>query len=163
MKLKETTDPALQSQITESILRDLPEWFGIEESLMDYVNGVGGTLFIVAYENDAPTGFISIKNQNAYTAEVYVMGNYKKERNKGIGKLLVKESIKKLKEQGIQFLMVKTLGTSHPDSHYKATRLFYKKVGFYPLEENNVLWGPENPCLTMVMAISTIEPVRSIH
>ena len=34
-----------------------------------------------------------------------------------------------------KFIMVKTLGDSHPDKHYKITREFHKNVEFYPLEE----------------------------
>jgi hypothetical protein len=53
----------------------------------------------------------------------------------------------------VKFLMVQTLGESHPDRHYKRTREFYSKVGFYPLEEIKEIWGKENPCLIMVKTI----------
>ena len=53
----------------------------------------------------------------------------------------------------MKFLIVKTLGDSHPDNNYKRTRGFYNKVGFYPLEEIKEIWGEENPCLIMVKSI----------
>ena len=41
-----------KSNITNSILRKLPEWFGIEESIIEYVNGVKNSDFYVAYYLD---------------------------------------------------------------------------------------------------------------
>lgn len=46
--------------------------------------------------------------------------------------------------------MVKTLGESHPDVYYEKTRRFYKKAGFYPLEEIKEIWGEQSPCLIMI-------------
>lgn len=54
----------------------------------------------------------------------------------------------------IKFLMVKTLGESHPDVNYKSTREFYYKAGFFPLEEIKEIWGKENPCLIMVKVVT---------
>jgi hypothetical protein len=34
-----------------------------------------------------------------------------------------------------------------------ATRAFYEAVGFKRLEEFTAIWGPENACLIMIMAI----------
>ncbi|PPK49409.1 hypothetical protein [Clostridium algidicarnis] len=53
--------------ITNSILRELPEWFGIEEAIVEYVNGVKNTDYYVAYDSNTAIGFISIKSNNSYT------------------------------------------------------------------------------------------------
>lgn len=140
----------LKSNIANKILRQLPEWFSIEESTANYVNNVSKTIFLAAYDSNELIGFISIKFNNEYTAEVYVIGVLKAYHNKGIGKKLLSEAEKFIEERGCKFLMVKTLGESHPDVYYKNTRKFYAKVGFYPLEEINEIWGKDNPCLLMV-------------
>jgi len=143
-------DNEKKSKVTNKILRQLPEWFGIEESTVEYVNSVKETDFLAAYDSDELIGFISVKFNNKYTAEIYVMGVSMSYHNKGIGKKLLTEVEKLIREKGCKFLMVKTLGESHPDVHYKKTRGFYGKVGFYPLEEIKEIWGEENPCLLMV-------------
>ncbi len=57
--------------------------------------------------------------------------------------------------EGFSLLHVKTLAPtlSDPDPGYAATRAFYAAVGFLPLEELPQVWGPENPCLLMVMVL----------
>lgn len=54
-----------------------------------------------------------------------------------------------LSTRGVEYLQVKTMGPSRPNPEYDRTRGFYRRVGFRPLEEND-LWGPRNPCLIMV-------------
>lgn len=151
--LKTILDKNEKTNITNHILRKLPEWFGIEESIIEYINGVKDTDFYVAYDSNIPIGFISIKANNKFTAEVYVLGVLKEYHNQGIGKKLLQKAEEILKDNKYKFIMVKTLGESHPDVHYKNTRKFYSKVGFYPLEEIKEIWGKENPCLIMVKDI----------
>lgn len=150
LELKKLLSNEEKSRIAEKILRNLPKWFGIEEAIVEYVNGVKNTDFYVAYHLDKPIGFISIKSNNEYTSEIYVIGVLKENHNLGIGKKLLEISQKELIENKVRFLIVKTLGESHPDKNYKITREFYKNTGFYPLEEINEIWGEENPCLIMV-------------
>lgn len=150
IKISRVLDNVEKSKITENILRQLPEWFGIEESLIEYVDGVKATDFYAAYDSDKLVGFISIKTNNMYTSEIYVIGILKEYHGNGIGKSLLKVAENQLAGGKVKFLMVKTLGESHPDKNYKETRKFYKKVGFYPLEEIKEIWDKENPCLIMV-------------
>ncbi|WP_332871749.1 GNAT family N-acetyltransferase [Paraliobacillus zengyii] len=131
-------------------MRQLPEWFGIEEAIVKYENEVISTDFYVYYLSDKPVGFISVKPINKYTSEIYVMGILTEYQNRGIGKKLLETVEESLIKNNIKFFMVKTLGDSHPDKNYKSTREFYYKTGFYPLEEINEIWGEENPCLIMV-------------
>lgn len=144
-------DKEKKSQIANNILRKLPEWFGIEESTAEYIRNVKETDFYAAYDVDIPVGFLSIKYINPFTSEIYVTGILKEYQHKGIGRDLLSKALEALKSQSTKFLMVKTLGESHPDKNYKITREFYKAVGFYPVEEIKEIWGPENPCLIMIM------------
>ncbi|MFA9557614.1 GNAT family N-acetyltransferase [Evansella sp. AB-rgal1] len=142
-----------KTRITDSILRQLPEWFGIEEALVNYVEGVVHTDVYALYVAEKPVGLISIKSNNQYTSEIYVMGILKEHQNSGFGKKLLEVAQDRLRMNKVNFLMVKTLSDSHPDIHYKKTREFYHKTGFYPLEEIKEIWGKENPCLVMVKSL----------
>ena len=153
IQINKLLDNEQKSNITNSILRKLPEWFGIEEAIIEYVNGVKNSDFYVAYYLEVPVGFISIKSNNNYTSEIYVIGILKEHHNHGIGKKLLETVQEELIKNEFEFLMVKTLGDSHPDKHYKLTREFYKNVGFYPLEEIKEIWGEKNPCLIMIKTI----------
>ncbi|MDC0980394.1 hypothetical protein OAQ84_01525 [Bdellovibrionales bacterium] len=62
------------SAVTEKILRSLPDWFGIEESTMAYIEKSKELPMVVAYEDEIPVGFISVKQHSPYTSELYVMG-----------------------------------------------------------------------------------------
>lgn len=152
--IKEIQDKEEKAGITDSVLRQLPEWFGIEEAILEYVEGARNTDFYAAYEGKQVVGFISIRINNEYTAEVYIIGILKKYQNRGAGRRLLETVEKSLIKKGYIYLMVKTLGESHPDINYKRTRGFYRKVGFYPLEEIKEIWGPENPCLIMIKSLS---------
>ncbi len=147
------TDRGQKSNITNSILKQLPEWFGIEEAIVEYANGSGNTDFYAAYRLDKPVGFISIKAINIYTSEIYVTAVLKEYQRTGIGKKLLETAQEELINKNVKFLMVKTLGDSHPDEYYMKTRKFYCKMGFYPLEELKEIWGEECPCLIMVKAL----------
>lgn len=153
IQINRLLDNEQKSIITNSILRELPEWFGMEESIIEYVYGVKNSDFYAAYYLDMPVGFISIKSNNKYTSEIYVMALLKEHHKHGIGKKMLDTIQEELIKNKVKFLMVKTLGDSHPDKHYKNTREFYKNVGFYPLAEMKEIWGESNPCLIMVKTL----------
>lgn len=148
--IKLINDPELKSTITNFILRRLPDWFGMEDAIVEYVENSKDTIYYSAYHNDESIGFINLKFNNKYTAEIYVMGLVETYHNKGVGRALMEQAVKYCSENKYKFLMVKTLGESHPDKYYKRTREFYEKAGFYPLEEIKEIWGKECPCLLMI-------------
>ena len=78
-----------KSRITNYILRELPEWFGIEESIVEYVEEVKQYDFYGVYNQEEVIGFISIKYNNKYTAEVYLIGVLKNYQNNHIGRRLI--------------------------------------------------------------------------
>lgn len=152
--IKEIDNNYKKSEITETILRQLPEWFGIEESILDYIESVKEKKFYAAYDKNSVVGFICLKFNNKYTAEIYVMGVLKQYHGKGIGRQLVSLSEKYLLDNEYKFFMVKTLGESSDYEFYKQTRKFYSSIGFYPLEEIKEIWNENNPCLIMVKSIN---------
>lgn len=153
MIIKEICDIQEKKEISTSILESLPNWFGIQESRQEYISESSNLPFFAAIDESNPVGFISVKENNRYTAEIYVMGVLPDSHNQGIGKSLVSRVLQWAKEKGYEFLQVKTLDESHPDIYYAKTRKFYTSVGFKPLECLPDLWGKENPCLIMIQHI----------
>lgn len=78
------------------------------------------------------------------------MGVRPQSHHQGIGRALISHAEGWLLERHVKYLQVKTLGPSHPDPGYAATRAFYLAVGFRPLEELKQIWDENNPCLLMV-------------
>jgi GNAT superfamily N-acetyltransferase len=137
--------PAERSQLCETVLRDLPEWFGIEESTAAYIRDVA-QLPTFGVGNDA---LLSLKLHTPHAAEVYVMGVRRPRHGQGLGTALLSAGEAYVRARGVQYLQVKTLGPSHPDSGYARRRAFYEARGFVPLEEIHGLWE-QNPCLLLV-------------
>ena len=134
-----------RSRLCERILRDLPEWFGIEEATTAYIRDVAD-LPTFAIAEDA---FLSLKLHNPSSAEVYVMGVRATRHRQGLGSALLAAAEGYLRERGVDYLQVKTLGPSDPYEPYASTRRFYESCGFVALEELHGFWE-DNPCLIMV-------------
>lgn len=150
MKVEKIENKVRKKEVCLKILRDLPEWFGIESSLLNYSEEVMEKEFYTATISDEPVAFISVKINNEFTAEIYVIGILKNFHRMGIGKILLEKAEEILKEKGYKFLMVKTVSESLDNAAYAKTRLFYKKIGFLPLEEIAEIWGEQNPCLILI-------------
>ncbi len=132
------------------ILRSLPDWFGIEDAILNYSLEIDRLPTWLACESGQVIGFLSLKQHNPYSAEVYVMGVLQQAHHNGIGRAFMAEAEAWLREQGVEYLQVKTLGPSHPDNNYAKTRAFYLACGFRPLEEIKQFWDENNPCLILV-------------
>jgi len=153
MVIKEINDKEKKRRISAHILKALPNWFGIPEATEEYINRSTELPFFAAMDESKPLGFISMKENNRYTAEIYVMGVLPDYHRQGIGRALFNRALSWAKEHGYEFLQVKTLDESHPDIHYARTRKFYLSMGFKPLECLPELWGEKNPCLIMIQYI----------
>lgn len=138
----------------EQILRALPDWFGIEEAIVQYGQAIDRLLTFLAEQAGEVLGFISLKQHYAGSWEVYVMGVSPGMHRQGLGKALMQAAETYVQSQGGGYLQVKTLGYSHPDEAYARTRAFYQAMGFCPLEEIPQVWGDANPCLILVKKIT---------
>jgi ribosomal protein S18 acetylase RimI-like enzyme len=146
MRVRAVEEPRVRSDLCRSVLEELPEWFGIAESVEQYIRDVA-ELPTFAVGRDA---FLSLKLHSAAAAEIYVMGVRPETQGRGAGTALVQAAEEFLRARGVEFLQVKTLGPSHPSTHYARTRRFYESRGFRPLEELAGVWDESNPCLIMV-------------
>ncbi len=138
----------------ERILRSLPDWFGIEQAIVDYVRDIGSMETWVAALDGDVVGFATVHRHNPFSAEIQVMAVVAEHHGGGLGRRLVEHAEAVLRTASVEFLQVKTLAPSHPDEHYARTRRFYERLGFRPLEENR-LWGEANPCLVMVKHLAS--------
>ncbi len=145
MTVFEVEVPDERSRRCEHVLRDLPEWFGIEEATAAYISDVA-ELPTFSIEDD---GFLALKLHTPLSAEVYVMGVRRARHGQGLGSALLRAAEAYLRARGVEYLQVKTLGPSDPDAGYASTRSFYLARGFVALEEIHGLWE-HNPCLIMV-------------
>jgi catechol 2,3-dioxygenase-like lactoylglutathione lyase family enzyme/GNAT superfamily N-acetyltransferase len=150
--------PAGRGAVCERILRSLPAWFGIERAIHDYVRAVEDMPTWVAEAGGETVGFLSLEVKNDWVAEIHVMGVRSEWHGRGCGARLLETAEAYAHRRGLELLMVKTLGPSHPDEGYARTRRFYLARGFRPLEEFHGVWDPGNPCLVMAKRVSPAAP-----
>ena len=150
IEINEIFEADKKSGICNDILRALPNWFGVEASIVDYVEKVRTMPFYTAFDSGRAVGFVAVKVHNPHTSEVCVMGILKEFHRQGIGKMLVECAERYCKENDMEFLTVKTLDVSGESESYDKTRLFYRAMGFKPLEIFPMFWDEDNPCLFMV-------------
>jgi len=145
----EVEDPGERSRIAELVLRELPEWFGIDEATQSYIDAAATlTTFAVG---DA--GFLCLKRHFPETAEIFVLGVRRDAHRQGIGRSLVRAAEAWCAANGVDYLQVKTLAHTKDDANYARTRAFYDAVGFTPLEIFPELWDPRNPALQLVKRV----------
>jgi ribosomal protein S18 acetylase RimI-like enzyme len=152
-RIFEITDNTKKAEYTNTILHKLPEWFGIEESLIHYVETVNKYPYWAAFDKDNCIGFFSGKIHYNRTGDIYVCGIDPKYHGKGIGTLLYKELEKYFVENNCKYIIVKTLSEKNPDKNYEKTRKFYTKNGFEELITLTEMWDENNPCLIMIKRI----------
>jgi GNAT superfamily N-acetyltransferase len=135
------------------VLATLPTWFGIPESVAEYVASADTHPTVIASVDGDDVGLLTLVTHTPYAAEVYVMGVLPDHHRHGIGRAMLERAEEWLSERDIEYLQVKTLSPRHPDPGYAKTRAFYLACGFRPLEEFRDLWSPDQPALQMVKAL----------
>jgi GNAT superfamily N-acetyltransferase len=138
----------------ESILRTLPEWFGLEQPLLDYARRAGELPTFTARVEGEPVAFLSLRRHFDETAEIDCMAVARAHHGRGLGKALLDAAEHWWRGRGGVLLQVKTLGPSHPDPHYARTREFYRRCGFVAVEEFADFWSPAHPCLLLVKPLA---------
>jgi GNAT superfamily N-acetyltransferase len=144
--------------VCRQVLTTLPHWFGVPESVEEYVAKAEGNPTVVVTVDGEGVGILTLVVHTPYAAEVYVMGVRPEHHRRGIGRQMLELAETWLRGRDIEYLQVKTLSPRHPDPGYVKTRDFYFAVGFRPLEEFPDLWQPENPALQMIKTLSPRPP-----
>ncbi|MDQ1477342.1 MAG: hypothetical protein QOE62_2571 [Actinomycetota bacterium] len=136
------------------LLRDLPEWFGIEQSIRSYVDAARTLPSTFALRDGEVVGACVVRHHTAVAAEIEVLAVARTLHRQGVGRRLVQTVESGLREGGVVLLQVKTFGPSGVSEEYERTRAFYASMGFLPLEERTDIWGTENPCLISVKPLT---------
>jgi len=152
LQIKIILSDADKEVIARTILESLPDWFGIPESTEKYIADSKGHPFFCAYADDAPIGFLYLKETGRHTMELAVMGVLKEHHRQGVGRKLFMEAKNEAKRLGYSFIQVKTVQMGRYDI-YDDTNRFYLSLGFKELEVFPTLWDECNPCQIYIMAI----------
>ncbi|MCJ7832224.1 MAG: GNAT family N-acetyltransferase [Actinobacteria bacterium] len=138
----------------ERLLRSLPDWFGIEDSLQEYVVDARTkpTYLAVEPRSREVVGALLVTMHNPESAEIHLLAVSPQHHREGIGRRLVSSFESDMSAAGVRVLQVKTLGPSRGDEAYSKTLSFYVAMGYVPLEELHGIW-PDNPCLILVKAL----------
>ncbi len=146
-------DVAIKRYITKKILTELPEHFGIDSAIKDYINGVKETHFLAAKNQGEYVGFYALKAENPKVLNLYVLGILKAYQNQGIGKRLQASCERYAREHSFQYLMVLTLATKANHKPYLRTHRFYQRMGFIDFFQSDELFDEHNPALIMLKAL----------
>ena len=153
-KIMEILENNKKTEYSNYILRKLPEWFGNEKGLLEYVNTVYKYPFWAAFDKNNCIGFFSLKFHHNRTGDIYVCGIDPNYHGKGIGTLLYKELEKYCLKNNCEYIIVKTVDEKNIEKHYGKTVKFYKSIGFKELITLPELWDENNPCLIMIKIIN---------
>ena len=92
LKILQIENDEEKQRICEKVLKALPEWFGIDEATLEYIDNVAGTMFFVAKMSGEVVGFYSIISHFPQTSEIFVCGILPKYHRLGIGAELQKQA-----------------------------------------------------------------------
>jgi GNAT superfamily N-acetyltransferase len=137
----------------ERVLRTLPEWFGIERSLLGYAQSTERLPTFVARASGRVIGFLSVEPQPAAGWELHCIAVDAAFRRRGIGRRLHRHAERWLAAGGVRALEVTTLAPSHPSAEYAETRQFYEHIGYVP-QEDPAEAEPHLPVIQLVKAIA---------
>ena len=150
--LQTIIDTAEKRKIARRILEALPEWFGIPEARENYIRESADEIMVASFDNDAPNGFLCLKETGRETVELAVMGVLKEYHRKGIGTKLFEAAKQIAVERGYSFMQVKTVQMGRY-AEYDRTNWFYLALGFKEFEVIPTLWDECNPCQIYVMSL----------
>lgn len=139
-------------RIARLILESLTDWFGIPEARETYIEESADEMMVASFDNDAPNGFLCLKETGRDTVELAVMGVLPEYHRKGIGSKLFEVAKQIAVEKGCSFLQVKTVQMGRYEE-YDRTNRFYLAIGFKEFEVFPTLWDECNPCQIYVMSL----------
>ncbi|HVY02266.1 MAG TPA: GNAT family N-acetyltransferase [Caulobacterales bacterium] len=141
--------------ICRAILDDLaPEWFGVPASNAAFAEEAEAGPAWIAFAAQSPVGVMVLRQVSEDAMDIHVIAVRRAHHRGGIGRAFIAVAEDGARRAGCALVSVKTRGPSGASEEYERTRLFYRGVGFRAVEEFTEIWGPENPCLIMVKALT---------
>jgi ribosomal protein S18 acetylase RimI-like enzyme len=138
----------------EAIIRSLPYHFVIdEESDASSASAPTSVQGLVATQDGAVVGFLTIRSQSDDATEISSMAVRSDLRGRGIGTYLIEHLARDHRAAGKRLIVVLTISAAHDEpgisDGYELTRAFYRSVGFIPAMELPDLW-PDHPALLLM-------------
>ena len=150
-------------KISREVLEALKEWFEVDESREQFIRESADQPFWADFEDDAPAGFLCLKETGKETMELAVMGVKKDFHRHGVGRRLFAAAKDYAALKGYSFIQVKTVRSGMYED-YDITNEFYKSLGFKELEVFEEYWDAANPCQIYVMSLkSAIDTIAVRH
>jgi ribosomal protein S18 acetylase RimI-like enzyme len=145
-------DPATDADACDAIVRELAEWFGVEEGVADCGRAVRTQAGLVALDEDRVIGFLTYA-PSGDAWEITWMAVHPDRRRMGFGRSLISTMAAGLPPGDT--IVVKTLSDrdGDPGPAYAATRRFYRALGFTPVAELDI-WGPDDPCQVLARPVA---------
>ncbi|MDE7192565.1 MAG: GNAT family N-acetyltransferase [Oscillospiraceae bacterium] len=153
MFVREIKSEEMKRELTVKIMGSLPEWFNPPEDIPKKAE-LHSSMTFFAVCDDVPIGFAALKVHNPHTAEIFDIGVLRDHHRRGAGHMLIKACEERCRDDRRSVLTVKTLDGSADYPPYEATRAFYLREGFVPLEVFEEYWGRDNPCLFLAKWLS---------
>ena len=111
-----------------ALLRDLPEWFGIEESVRAYIEAARTLPSAAAIAGDDVVGVCLLRRHTDVAAEIELLAVRRDLHRGGIGRRLVERVESDLAADGVRLLQVKSRGPSAESAEYARTRRVLRRV-----------------------------------
>ena len=140
--------------LCRAILATIGDWFGLPASNAEYERLAETEPAWLAVADGEAVGLMLLKRHFDTTVAVNFIGVVRSRHRQGAGRALMDRAEALARAEGRRFVMVKTQGPSANYEPYERTRRFYEALGYAPLEELDVGWGPENPTLILVKAVA---------
>ena len=106
--IKEIVDVKEKEKISRDILNDLTEWFGMPESMEEYITDSKDKPFIACFMDNEAVGFVVLNSTSADCADIFVMGIKKNYHRMGIGTKLNDAYEELARKLGYTYTQVKT-------------------------------------------------------
>ena len=148
IEIREVRDANQKMAVVAQVLKDLPEWFGIPESIQAYIEGATTLQVWAAYQESDLTGFVSLSYSSEDCAEIDCLGVKKSYQGRKVGSQLL-ATLESEARKKVDYLQVKTVAEGS-NKDYDRTNVFYRSLGFKKLEIFPQLWGSQNPCQILI-------------
>jgi GNAT superfamily N-acetyltransferase len=117
--------------LQQDLTARLPAWFGREAANRHYAAQAGILPGWIAAVDGRSRGLLLLKRHGAWSAEIYWMAVDPDYHRCGIGKALLTAVTRLAVGEGRKLMFAFTMGPDSGDEHYRRTRQFYERQGFF--------------------------------